>query len=140
LTATLLWRDSSTGLQPPAPRLTRVVRQRVVPALLVLLAVGYLMVAFFPTQFTIPHYTGALIAFFTGPLLALATIPLVRAPLRLLAVLAALAAVIAIAVSPSAIPAGLFGLSERWIVYPITLYLIAFGGHLATTTTNPRPQ
>jgi hypothetical membrane protein len=106
-----------------------------------LLGLGALGVGVFPGH-TAPHPLFAMLTFLAGGVAALVSFRVVPAPLRY--VLAAFG-VVALA----ALAAGLFLLDrgpvaaigeggiERWVAYPVVLWLVAFGGFLAAPPPPP---
>jgi hypothetical membrane protein len=109
-----------------------------------LLGIGVLGVGVFPGH-TEPHPLFAMLAFIAGGIAAIASSRALAPPLRYV-----FAADGAIALA--ALAAGLFLLEwapvaalgeggiERWVAYPVVLWLVGFGAHLATATPEPRPE
>lgn len=109
-----------------------------------LLGLGVLGVGVFPGN-TGPHPIFALLAFVAGGIAAVASARLVEPPLRYVFTGFGLVALTALAT-------GLFLLGwdpvaqlgeggvERWVAYPIVLWLVGFGSHVMTVTPRTTPE
>ena len=109
-----------------------------------LMGLGILGVGVFPGN-TSPHPYFALLAFAAGGCAGIASARRTPPPLRY--VLGGLGAIALVALG-----VGLFlstwapvaslgrGGIERWIAYPVVLWLVVYGAHLASTTASPTPD
>jgi hypothetical membrane protein len=107
---------------------------------LALLGVGALGVGVFPGNYAIVHPLLAMLAFVAGGLAAILSYTVVAPPLRYLSIAlgaVSLATLILAIVLGDSGPIGLLGDggAERWVAYPIVLWLTVFGGYLMS-----RPQ
>jgi hypothetical membrane protein len=103
--------------------------------LLVLTGIGAMGVGLFPKDAGVIHSIAALIAFTFGALSAITSYKLQKPPLSFFAVLlgALSLAALALFISDNYLGLGKGGM-ERIIVYPITLWAIAFSGHLISSS------
>lgn len=120
---------SGTGL------LARRVGRRGLTVALALFGIGILGVGFFPGNRVPWHGLFALLTFVSGGVSALASIRFLSGPFRYLSGLAGAIALLALASAillGDANPLLFLGLGgvERWVVYPILLWLTGFGGYL----------
>jgi hypothetical membrane protein len=112
-------------------------RNRWLMGLFLLAAIGAIGAALFPLDSGGPHGLFALVAFVAFNLEALAVATVVRGPMRALSVLAGvigLVFVVLMAIGDAG-DAAAFGAighggTERMIVYPVMLWMLAFGGYL----------
>ncbi|MGD9937624.1 MAG: DUF998 domain-containing protein [Methanoregulaceae archaeon] len=100
-----------------------------------LFGLGAFLVGVFPGNWGNIHALSALLTFVAGALSAIAAATVVRSPLR--EILAALGAISLLTlgsyfVMGSASPMAILGSGglERWIAYPVVLFVLAFGGYL----------
>lgn len=114
--------------------LWRLYRDRVVAALSTLFGAGVLGVGIFPGN-TAPHPFVAMVAFVFAALTAVAIFRVTSAPFRFISLgigVLSLAALIAGELgdsSPVVKSIGIGG-TERWVVFPVILWLASFGGYL----------
>jgi hypothetical membrane protein len=100
------------------------------------LGVGALGVGFFPGNTGNPHAIFAMVTFISGGIAALSAARLTNAPFRYLSVvlgaasLATLGTYLALGDGSPIAVLGIGGV-ERWIVYPVVLWITAFGGYLS---------
>jgi hypothetical membrane protein len=115
--------------------LSRRVGRRGVTVALALFGFGVIGVGFFPGNRVPWHGLFALLTFVSGGVSALAAVRFLSGPFRYLSGLAGTIALLALASAiflGDANPLLFLGLGgvERWVVYPILLWLIGFGGYL----------
>lgn len=110
--------------------LSEFVPDRSVKILFLLAPVGALIVSLFPENFIIEvHYLGALITFVFGGISAIYAFRFTKSPFRYFSML--LGAISLVAIPFLADPALIgFGGMERLVVYPYTIWGIAFGAYL----------
>jgi hypothetical membrane protein len=111
--------------------------------LTVLLGAGIFLVGVFPGN-TAPHPYVSLFTFTAGGLAALASSRLATGPVRHVYALlgtVALAALVAGTFLVNSTPVAALGIGgiERWVVYPVVLWMVAFGGYL-TASRQARPR
>lgn len=102
---------------------------------ILVLGLGALGVGIFPGNTGNPHAICAMVTFVAGGIAALASARLASGPFRVLAILLGGLSLITLAsylVLGDASPAFVLGIGglERWIVYPVILWVTAFGGYL----------
>lgn len=106
---------------------------------LLLLGVGALGVGVFPANTGAPHTMSAMLTFIAGGLACVAGALVTRGPFQVLSVMFGAVSLLALAsyVLPDA-GAPLVALEsgglERWVLYPIVLWITGFGGYLAGRT------
>lgn len=104
-----------------------------------LLGVGALGVGVFPGNVAGIHAVFALLTFVSGGLAAIVTAPVTRPPFRYLGIvlgvisLASLVSYVLLGEGAPLAPLGDGGV-ERWVAYPIVIWVTGFGGHLAART------
>ena len=109
-----------------------------------ILGVGALGVALFPGYTGDPHAIFSMVTFVSGGIASISTARVTNAPFRYLSAglgivsLAALSSTFLGDVSPLS-PLGIGGV-ERWIAYPVVLWLIAFGGYLCGRADGGREE
>ncbi|HKQ01065.1 MAG TPA: DUF998 domain-containing protein [Actinomycetes bacterium] len=123
----------------------RVLRRKAVLIPTALLGVGTLGVGIFPLTHPTPHTLFAFTAFLAGSVAVVLSSRLTTAPFRylwmLLGTIAVAGTVLALTAFrswPPIVELGEGGL-ERWIVYPIVLWLVAFGSYLIATPQTSLP-
>ncbi|MFL5683952.1 MAG: DUF998 domain-containing protein [Chloroflexota bacterium] len=100
-----------------------------------LLGIGALGVGLFPGNTGAPHALFSMVTFFAGGITAIAAARVANGPFRYLSGALGVVALVALAStflgedSPLG-PLGIGGI-ERWIAYPVVLWLTAFGGYLS---------
>jgi hypothetical membrane protein len=100
------------------------------------LGVGALGVGFFPGNTGSPHAVFAMVTFISGGIAAISAARLTSAPFRYLSFFlgaASLATLGMYMLLGDGSPMALLGIGgvERWIVYPVVLWITAFGGYLS---------
>ena len=106
-------------------------KDKIFSALLVLSGIGALVVGLFPETAGIPHFAGALMAFFPGALALLASYRIVNKPFAWLSVILGLISLAALSHIVIRVDYGLgVGGIERMIAYPILIWAIGFGAYL----------
>jgi hypothetical membrane protein len=100
------------------------------------LGVGALGVGLFPGNTGTPHAIFAMVTFISGGIAALSAARLTSAPFRYLSLFlgaASLGTLVTYLVLGDGSPMALLGIGgvERWIVYPVVLWITAFGGYLS---------
>lgn len=109
------------------------------------LGAGALGVGLFPGNTGTPHAIFAMVTFISGGVAAITGARVATGPFRWLSVLlgvialATLGSYIVLGEAGPMFSLGIGGL-ERWIVYPIVLWVTGFGGYLAGRADGPPPQ
>jgi hypothetical membrane protein len=103
---------------------------------LAMLGAGALGVGLFPGNTGTPHALFAMVTFVSGGVAAISSARVTTAPFRYLSILfgvVSLATLGSYVVLGDASPMASLGLGglERWIVYPVVLWVTAFGGYMA---------
>lgn len=116
-----------------AAALHRVYERRWLTALVAVTGAGIVGVGLFPEHLGAPHAVAALLAFGGGGASALAVAAVVDGPFRSLSAGLGLVGLVALVLFVG--PAGPFaalghGGVERWIAYPLLIWITAFGGFL----------
>jgi hypothetical membrane protein len=121
--------------------LWRLYRDRLLTVAAALFGVGTFLVGIFPGN-TTPHPFAAMIAFVFSALTAIAAFRVTSAPFRVMCVFAGLLSLAALIAgelgdnSPVVKSIGIGG-TERWIVFPVILWLVFFGGYLLASGHRP---
>ena len=124
--------------------LWRLYRDRLLTVVATLFGVGALSVGIFPGN-TTPHWFVAMIAFVFSALTAIAAVRVTSAPFRFMSLSVGLLSLIALIVSflgdssPIAKSIGIGGI-ERWVVFPMILWLAFFGGYLLASRHRRQPD
>ena len=124
--------------------LWRLYQDRVLTVVSTLFGASTLGVGIFPGN-TAPHPIFAMIAFVFSALTAIAVFRVTSAPFRFMSLSVGLLSLIALLVgelgvnSPVAKSIGMGGV-ERWVVFPIILWLAFFGGHLLASRHRTQPD
>jgi hypothetical membrane protein len=124
--------------------LWRLYRDRLLTVVATLFGVGALGVGIFPGN-TTPHWFVAMIAFVFSALTAIAAVRVTSAPFRFMSLAVGLLSLIALIVSflgdssPIAKSIGIGGI-ERWVVFPMILWLAFFGGYLLASGHRRQPD
>jgi hypothetical membrane protein len=113
----------------------RSLRARGFPVLLALLGIGALGVGIFPGNYGDLHAIMALMTFVAGGLSAIAAFTVTRPPFRYISVIPGILGLLPLllfyvmgTLNPFVILG--YGGLERWIAYPIVLWVTGFGGYL----------
>ena len=134
----------ASGWLAGAFALWRLYQHRVLTVVSALFGAGTLGVGIFPGN-TAPHPLAAMIAFIFSALTAIAVFKVTTAPFRFISLSAGLLSLIALIVgmlgdnSPIAKSIGIGGV-ERWVVFPMILWLAFFGGHLLASRHRRQPD
>ena len=119
----------------------RAFHSRVVPAMVVMTAVGAIGVGLFSEAFGAVHALFSFIAFLFAGLTALCAFRYQRAPMNYFSIMLGAATLGALALY---IPRVFLGLGpggmESMVVYPVVLWGVAFGAHLMGTASLPDPS
>jgi len=124
--------------------LWRLYRNRVLTVAATLFGAGALLVGIFPGN-TAPHPFVSMIAFVFSALTAIAAFRVTTAPFRFMSLAVGLLSLVALFVSflgdssPIAKSIGIGGV-ERWVVFPIILWLAFFGGYLLASGHRTQPD
>jgi hypothetical membrane protein len=110
--------------------------RRSVTISIAVLGVGALGVGLFPGSTGTPHAIFAMVTFISGGIAAISTARLMSAPFRHISFFlgaASLGTLVTYLVLGDDSPMALLGIGgvERWIVYPVVLWITAFGGYLS---------
>jgi hypothetical membrane protein len=113
----------------------RVFGRRSVTIPMTVLGIGALGVGLFPGNTGAPHAIFAMVTFVAGGVAAMCAARVTTAPFRLISFLLGGASLLTLAsyiLLGEGSPMAAFGIGgiERWIVYPVILWVIAFGGYL----------
>jgi hypothetical membrane protein len=114
----------------------RVFARRSVTIPMTVLGIGALGVGLFPGNTGAPHAIFAMVTFVAGGVAAICAARVTTAPFRLVSFvlgavsLATLSSYILLGDSSPMAAFGIGGI-ERWVVYPVILWVIAFGGYLS---------
>ena len=124
--------------------LWRLYRDRLLTVVSTLFGVGALGVGIFPGN-TTPHPIAAMIAFVFSALTAIAAVRVTSAPFRFMSLsagLLSLVALIAGELGDNSLFVKSIGLGgvERWVVFPMILWLAFFGGHLLASRQRTQPD
>jgi hypothetical membrane protein len=123
----------------------RVFGRRSVTIPMTILGIGALGVGIFPGNTGDPHAIFAMVTFVAGGVAAVSAARVTAAPFRLISFglgavsFLTLASYIALGDGSPMAAFGIGGL-ERWIVYPVILWVIAFGGYLSGRADADRPE
>jgi hypothetical membrane protein len=110
----------------------RALRPRFFTVLLTLAGVGAMGVGIFTEDFLTVHFVASVVTFLFGNLAAISSYRLIRTPLKYLSAILGLFGLMALILMASGLTLDLgVGGIERMIAYPILLWGMGFGGHLA---------
>jgi hypothetical membrane protein len=114
----------------------RVFGRRSVTIPMTVLGIGALGVGLFPGNTGTPHAIFAMVTFVAGGVAAISAARVTKAPFRLISSLlgaVSLLTLVSYMFLGEGSPMAAFGIGgiERWIVYPVILWVIAFGGYLS---------
>jgi hypothetical membrane protein len=124
----------------------RALRRKAVLIPTALLGVGTVGVGIFPLTHPTPHTLFAFTAFLAGGIAVVLSSRLTAAPFRylwtVLGTIALAATVLAVDAFRTWWPIAELGEGglERWIVYPVVLWLVAFGSYLMAAVAAPAPE
>jgi hypothetical membrane protein len=124
--------------------LWRLYRDWVLTVVSTLFGAGVLLVGIFPGN-TTPHPFAAMVAFVFSALTAIAAFRTTSAPFRFMSLVVGLLSLAALVAgelgnnSPVVKSIGIGG-TERWVVYPIILWLVFFGGYLLALGHRRQPD
>ena len=124
--------------------LWRLYRNRLLTVVSTLFGAGVLLVGILPGN-TTPHPFAAMIAFVFSALTAIAVFRVTSAPFRFMSLFAGLLSLAALVAgmlggnSPVVQSIGAGG-AERWVVFPIILWLVFFGGYLLASGHSRQPD
>lgn len=110
--------------------LFRTYNDRIAAILLGLLGLGALGVGIFPGNINPQHPLFAMTTFISGGLSAIYSFRLINSPLRYIAVLFGVICLFFLFTANMFIPVLGGGGVERWVAYPIVMWIIGFGGYL----------
>ena len=106
----------------------------VVSGAMLFFGIGLLGVGIFPENLPTLHSSFASVSFLGGAVAAIASYRLVRSPFRYVAVLLGAIALMTLVIWTfgASQPVGFLGSGgiERWVVYPVTMWLAGFAGYL----------
>ena len=107
-----------------------------------LFGLGAFLVGVFPGNWGTVHALAALLTFVAGGVSAIATVAVVPGPLRVIAPVLGAISLLTLGsyyLLGSASPRAAFGPGglERWIAYPVVLFVLAFGGYLQGAAAAP---
>lgn len=100
-------------------------------AMLVLMGIGVLGVGLFPGNIVFWHPIFAMLTFLAGAIAAIISAGEAKTLIRVLFALLGLISLVFLLFSGSFIPTFGVGGTERWIVYPILIWILGFGGYLS---------
>jgi hypothetical membrane protein len=106
------------------------------PLLIALAGIGSVGVGVFNETFGIVHRLLSALTFIAGGFAAIAAFSQLKAPFRYFSVILGVIALV-FAIGPNITPAVAFlgvGGAERWVIYPLVLWLVGFGGYLMGTS------
>lgn len=111
----------------------RALRPRLFTVLLTLAGIGAMGVGIFTEDFLTVHFVASVVTFLFGSLAAISSYRLIRTPLKYLSAILGLFGLMTLILMASGLTLGLgVGGIERMIAYPILLWGMGFGGHLAS--------
>lgn len=104
--------------------------EKIAGVLIGLLGLGILGVGIFPGNMTPMHPIFSLMAFISGGLAAIYSYRLIKSPLKYIALIFGIICLFFLFTSNMFIPVLGGGGVERWVAYPVVLWLLGFGGYL----------
>ena len=121
----------------------RIFGRRSVTIPMTVLGIGALGVGLFPGNTGAPHAIFAMVTFVAGGVSAISAARVATAPFRLISFLlgaVSLLTLVSYILLGDGSPMAAFGIGgiERWIVYPVILWVIAFGGYLSGRADSDR--
>jgi hypothetical membrane protein len=128
-------------LATSAVALMAVYRRRVLPYALLLLGVGIFAVGVFPGNNATIHPNVAMLTFVSGGVTGIAAFRVIASPLRFVSLLMGATTLVFLFGAGAFIPLMGDGGTERWVAYPVVLWMVAFGGYLlGRGTDGSKPQ
>ncbi len=118
--------------------LFRTYDDRIAAILIGLLGLGALGVGIFPGNINPQHPLFALTTFISGGLSAIYSYRLINSPLKYLSLLFGLISLFFLFTASIFMPIMGGGGVERWVAYPIVIWLIGFGGYLMGLGSNKK--
>jgi hypothetical membrane protein len=106
---------------------------------LLLLGIGMLGVGLFPGNIDPYHGIFALLTFNMGGLMAIASFKIVSAPFKYIGIVFGLITIITLWTASFFIPVIGDGGTERWVAYPVVLWLVGIGGYMLNETNSLIP-
>jgi len=110
--------------------LFRAYNERLASVLICLLGLGALGVGIFPGNINPQHPLFAMTTFISGGLSAIYSYRLIYSPFKYLAIILGIITLFLLFTANIFIPVVGGGGVERWVAYPVLLWLIGFGGYL----------
>src|SRR5689334_8018325 len=127
--------------------LYRALQRKAIPIPTALLGIGMVGVGIFPANHGNTHTLFAMLAFAAGSIAAILSWKVLSGPLRYICLLLGTTALVSLVLSffIDWAPVARLGEGgiERWIVYPVVLWMVSFGAYLASrpaATTVPQPD
>jgi hypothetical membrane protein len=106
---------------------------------LLLLGIGMLGVGLFPGNKDPYHGMFALLTFNMGGLMAITSFKIVSAPFKYIGIVFGLITIITLWTASFFIPIIGDGGTERWVAYPVVLWLVGIGGYMLNETNSLIP-
>lgn len=103
-----------------------------------LLGLGALGVGVFPGNVTPQHPIFAMLTFISGGLAAIYSFRLINSPFKFLTLILGFCSLFFISTYPMFEPLLGSGGVERWVAYPILLFMMGFGGYLSGLSTGKK--
>lgn len=116
--------------------LFRSYNDRIATILVGLLGLGALGVGIFPGNINPQHPLSAMTTFIAGGLSAIYSFRLINSPLKYLAIIFGIVGLFFLFTANMFIPVMGGGGVERWVAYPIVLWILGFGGYLMGLGSN----
>lgn len=110
--------------------------EKIAGILIGLLGLGVLGVGIFPGNMTPMHPIFSLITFISGGIAAIYSYRLINSPFKYIALISGIICLFFLFTSNMFIPVMGGGGVERWVAYPIILWLLGFGGYLLGLGSN----
>jgi hypothetical membrane protein len=123
--------------------LYRALQRKAIPIPTALLGIGMVGVGIFPANHGNTHTLFAMLAFAAGGIAAILSWKVLSGPLRYICLLLGAAALVSLVLSTNLFidwaPVARLGEGgiERWIVYPVVLWMVSFGAYLASRPAAP---
>lgn len=110
--------------------------EKIAGILIGLLGLGVLGVGIFPGNMTPMHPIFSLITFISGGIAAIYSYRLINSPFKYIALISGIICLFFLFTSNMFIPVMGGGGVERWVAYPVILWLLGFGGYLLGLGSN----